>query len=240
VCRACQIAYCRSVLVAKCNISSLRLSFEICSPNKMTRYCQHGKRRNECKDCKGSGICIHGKRRTRCPHCLGSCICEHGRIRSQCHFCCGTSFCLHGKRKHYCRQCKSSSFCPHGRRKGTKCKECFLAAVCDKRRCSLFVNVQLGEQQKLMKLLGEKFDAVVLDTFISGSSAKIFVSNLVCICEGQWLNSETINVYVLMIEAAAKSAARNIASFSSLFVTKIETEVMQCYTFDMCGDAFDM
>jgi Ulp1 family protease len=85
--------------------------------------------------------------------------------------------------------------------------------------------VQPGEQQKLMKLLGKTFDTVVLDTFITGSNAKIFVSNLVCVCEGQWLNSETINVYVLMIEAAAKSTARNVASFSSYFVTKIETEV---------------
>jgi Ulp1 family protease len=100
--------------------------------------------------------------------------------------------------------------------------------------------VQLGEQQKLMKLLGEKADEVVLDTFISGSSAKIFVSNLVCVFEGQWLNSETINVYVLMIEAAAKSAAQNIASFSSYFVTKIETEVNRIYTFDMCGDVCDV
>ena len=85
--------------------------------------------------------------------------------------------------------------------------------------------MQPGEQQKLMKLLGKTFDTVVLDTFITGSNAKIFVSNLVCVCEGQWLNSETINVYVLMIEAAAKSTARNVASFSSYFVTKIETEV---------------
>ena len=222
---ACQIAYCRSVLVVKCNILPVCLSFATCSPNKMTLHCQHGKRRNECKDCGGSSICIHGKRRTRCPHCLGSCICKHGRIRSQCHFCGGTSFCLHGKR--YCRQCKSSSFCPHGKRKGTKCKECLLAGVFTKPRRSLFVNVQLGEQQQLMKLLCKKIDDVVLDTFISGSSAKIFVSNLVCVCEGQWLNSETINVYVLMIEAAAKSAALNIASFSSHFVTKIETEVKQ-------------
>lgn len=90
----------------------------------MTWYCQHGKRRNECKDCKGSSICVHGRRRIRCPQCLGSCICNHGRIRSQCHLCGGSSICFHGKRKSYCKQCGGLSFCPHGKRRGTKCKGC--------------------------------------------------------------------------------------------------------------------
>jgi Ulp1 family protease len=87
-----------------------------------------------------------------------------------------------------------------------------------------------------MKLLAQKGNDVVLDTFISGSSAKIFVDNLMCVHDGQWLNSETINVYVLMIEAAAKSAALNVASFNSYFVTKLETEVSRIYIHGMRCD----
>ena len=228
----------------------------------MTRYCQHGKRRNECKDCKGSSICVHGRRTIRCPQCLGSCICNHGRIRSQCHLCGGSSICFHGKRKSYCKQCGGLSFCPHGKRRGTKCKGCAsdkhisfaaedtvdlrsrngsevllfatdatgtggFAVASSKVRCSLLVSLQPGERQELMKVLAQKDDYVVIDAFISGSSAKIFAFNLKCVRKGEWLNSETINVYVMMIEAVAKSAGLNVTSFNSYFVSQIETQVSQ-------------
>ena len=94
------------------------------------------------------------------------------------------------------------------------------------------------EHQELMKILAKNIDDVVLDMKILGENATIFVVNLVCVHEEQWLNSETINVYVLMISAAAKSAALNVASFNSYFVTKMETEVKDCC--DMCCDACEV
>ena len=97
------------------------------------------------------------------------------------------------------------------------------AAVAPRR--SLFVGVQGGEKQKLADVLAGKDGDKVLDTFILGSSAQIFVMNLVCVRKGEWLNSETINVYVLMIEDAARRAGHNVTSFNSYFVSKIETEV---------------
>ena len=92
-------------------------------------------------------------------------------------------------------------------------------------RRSLFVGVQGGEKQKLADVLAGKDGDKVLDTLILGSSAQIFVMNLVCVRKGEWLNSETINVYVLMIEDAARRAGHNVMSFTSYFVSKIETEV---------------
>ncbi len=92
-------------------------------------------------------------------------------------------------------------------------------------RCSLLVSVQPGEKQELMEVLAKSDDDVVIDILMLGSSATILVFNLKCVRKREWLNSETINIYVLMIEAAAKSAGHNVTSFNSYFVTKIETEV---------------
>ena len=92
-------------------------------------------------------------------------------------------------------------------------------------RRSLLVSVQGSEKQKLADVLAGKDGDKVLDTFILGSSAQVFVMNLVCVRKGEWLNSETINVYVLMIEAAARSAGHNVTSFTSYFLSKIEAEV---------------
>lgn len=109
-----------------------------------------------------------------------------------------------------------------------------LADASDKERRSLLVSVKPGEKQKLMEVLARKDDVVVIDTFISESNAQIFVVDLKCVRKGEWLNSETINVYVLMIEAAAKSAGLNVTSFNSYFVTNIETKVTQFVTCNSC------
>jgi Ulp1 family protease len=94
-----------------------------------------------------------------------------------------------------------------------------------KSRPSLLLAVDRNERSKLQTVMSCSDGEVVLDTFISGASAQIFVMNLVCVRRGEWLNSETINVYVLMIEAAAKKAGMNVTSFNSYFMSKIETEV---------------
>ena len=67
--------------------------------------CPHGRRRNVCKECGGSGICEHGRERDQCKECGGSGICEHGRQRNCCRDCGGSSFCEHGRRRGYCKEC---------------------------------------------------------------------------------------------------------------------------------------
>jgi hypothetical protein len=82
-----------------------------------------------------------------------------------------------------------------------------------------------AERTLLQQRLSAHDSDVILDTMICGSSSKIYVLNLVCVRSGEWLNSETINVYVLMVEAAAKQAGQNVTSFNSYLVSKLETDV---------------
>lgn len=49
--------------------------------------CQHGRQKNECLECVGTGICQHDRRRRHCWECEGSQICEHGSRRSVCKIC---------------------------------------------------------------------------------------------------------------------------------------------------------
>jgi hypothetical protein len=61
--------------------------------------CEHGKRKDRCVDCGGSGICLHGRQKARCVDCGGSGICLHGRQKATCVDCGGSGICLHGRRK---------------------------------------------------------------------------------------------------------------------------------------------
>ena len=67
--------------------------------------CPHGRRRNRCKECGGSGLCEHGRERSRCKECGGKGICEHGRRRTDCKECRGGSVCEHGRRRRACMEC---------------------------------------------------------------------------------------------------------------------------------------
>ena len=49
--------------------------------------CEHGRRKESCKECGGSQICEHGRVRATCKECGGGSICEHGRLRRQCMSC---------------------------------------------------------------------------------------------------------------------------------------------------------
>ena len=68
----------------------------------------HGRQRNTCKECGGSGICEHGRRRSVCKECGGGGICEHGRVRNICKECGGSSICEHGRRRDRCKECGGS------------------------------------------------------------------------------------------------------------------------------------
>jgi Ulp1 family protease len=92
-------------------------------------------------------------------------------------------------------------------------------------RKSLLVPTSPQERGKLEEVMAGHDDDVVLDGFLANASTRITVMNLVCLRSGDWLNSETINVYVLMTEVAAKLAGQNVTSFNSFFVTKLESEV---------------
>lgn len=49
--------------------------------------CEHSKRKDRCKICKGKGICEHNKRKNQCKECGGSQICEHNILKYNCKIC---------------------------------------------------------------------------------------------------------------------------------------------------------
>jgi len=57
------------------------------------RWCEHGKTKTYCKDCKGNSICEHGKIKYRCMECGGTAICEHSKIKYKCKECNAKAFC---------------------------------------------------------------------------------------------------------------------------------------------------
>ena len=92
--------------------------------------CEHGRLRRNCKECGGGSICTHGKLRTRCKECGGGSLCTHGRVRSQCKECGGGDICTHGRMRTRCKECGGGSICTHGRVR-TRCKECGGGSVCE-------------------------------------------------------------------------------------------------------------
>ena len=80
---------------------------------KIRKKCAHGRRKNECRDCKGSSFCVHGRQKARCRDCKGSQICVHGRRKSKCRDCKGSAFCVHGREKCECIKCGGSKICPN-------------------------------------------------------------------------------------------------------------------------------
>jgi mannitol-specific phosphotransferase system IIBC component len=73
--------------------------------SKEKNKCEHGRRRNRCKDCGGTSICEHDRIRSTCKDCGGASICEHNRIRSRCKDCGGGSICEHDRKRSQCKQC---------------------------------------------------------------------------------------------------------------------------------------
>jgi hypothetical protein len=76
------------------------------------KFCaEHGRRRNTCVPCGGSGICEHKRRKWVCSLCNGRPVPQH--------FCkCGS-----GARAAYCRGCRGSGICPCDRRR-EECPTC--------------------------------------------------------------------------------------------------------------------
>ena len=97
--------------------------------------CEHGKRKERCRECGGSSFCGHGKRKERCRECDGSEYCEHEILRFGCKLCSPTAYCDHERIKATCRDCLGAAICEHNRLKYS-CKECDGSAFCkhDKRK----------------------------------------------------------------------------------------------------------
>jgi len=133
----------------------------------VSKKCQHGRLKHQCRDCGGSSICEHKRIRSRCKDCGGSgcvrafcgvgldamcvstepdtveiatAVCEHGKRRIQCVDCKGASICQHGRRKFQCKECNGSAICMHNRRKG-QCTICMGSSICEhsrrRSRCTL-------------------------------------------------------------------------------------------------------
>ena len=93
------------------------------------RKCEHGKRKELCRDCGGLSICIHSKQRAHCKECDGSAFCSHGKEKAYCRECGGSAFCKHDKIRTHCTECGGTVFCIHGKHK-PRCKECGGSAIC--------------------------------------------------------------------------------------------------------------
>ena len=55
--------------------------------------------------------CEHGRRKAQCKACKGIAICEHGRLKAQCNACGGSKICEHGRQKYECKDCGGSGVC---------------------------------------------------------------------------------------------------------------------------------
>jgi hypothetical protein len=117
--------------------------------------CEHGKAKNECKECKGVSICEHNKRRAVCITCQGNQICEHNKRRSRCVECKGSQICEHNKVRSVCKSCEGGSICEHGKIR-SNCKECDGGSICehDKRRivCKLCQGSQICEHDRVKSI----------------------------------------------------------------------------------------
>jgi hypothetical protein len=94
-------------------------------------FCEHGKEKYYCKDCGGAGICEHDKRKEYCVICGGNALCEHGKRKSRCIICGGSALCKeHGIEKSRCFDCGGVEMCKHKMRK-IYCKECDGSSLCE-------------------------------------------------------------------------------------------------------------
>ncbi len=57
------------------------------SGQRIRYVCIHGKRKETCKECGGSGICVHKHHRRFCKQCQGTSLCWHGVQKSRCTLC---------------------------------------------------------------------------------------------------------------------------------------------------------
>ena len=125
--------------------------------------CEHGRQRNNCKDCGGASICEHGRRRSRCKDCGGSQICEHNRQRSSCKDCGGSQICEHNRQRNTCKDCEGASICEHNRQRS------------DCKKCSDPIKITIKNWISTSRQTDKKYDRYDADNFID----KCFLQGLV-------------------------------------------------------------
>ena len=110
----------------------MEISLDICqpvTPKKCAKKCEHGKIKNQCRECGGSSFCEHGIRKFTCKKCGGTEICVHGKRKPICKECGGSDICIHNKQKQTCKECGGSEICRHNKQKH-RCKECGGTSIC--------------------------------------------------------------------------------------------------------------
>lgn len=93
----------------KCNHEKIEYEKLYCL--KIRKKCEHGKRKEECKECNSKSLCEHNKFKSMCKDCNGSKICIHKKFKTNCKLCGGSSFCKHNKYKSICKECNGSKLC---------------------------------------------------------------------------------------------------------------------------------
>ena len=105
----------------------------------MSSKCQHGRRKDRCRDC-GTGICEHNKLKRYCKDCGATSICEHGRRRDRCRECGGGQFCEHDKRRSTCVVCGGGEVCEHKRQRN-RCKNCGGSQLCEHNKAKTYCKI---------------------------------------------------------------------------------------------------
>jgi hypothetical protein len=102
----------------------------------VTKKCEHNKRKDTCKKCKGASICIHSTLKNICRICKGSSICPHDKRKQICKLCNPKAFCIHERLKICCKVCNSKILCKHNKIENS-CKLCNPKIVCEHSRIKL-------------------------------------------------------------------------------------------------------
>jgi len=89
-------------------------------------HCEHGRRKENCKERGGSSVCEHGRQHRTCKECSGAPICEEGWSTQHVQGTCGGEEVQyeHGRRRRPCKEHGGSSVYEHGRQPMPQVKEC--------------------------------------------------------------------------------------------------------------------
>ncbi|KAI9103182.1 hypothetical protein DFS34DRAFT_671390 [Phlyctochytrium arcticum] len=118
---------CRLCLGSFCEHGKKKWNCKVCGGSGL---CEHGSLKYDCRPCGGKGYCEHGKRRRTCKECDGTGHCEQGNVRARCKECGGTGLCEHRLIKYNCKPCGGGAYCQHGKNK-RNCRECGGKDICD-------------------------------------------------------------------------------------------------------------
>ena len=141
--------------------------------------CEHGKRKEICKDCGGSQICKHDKRKEHCIDCGGSQICEHKKVKYTCKECGGSQICEHKKNKNFCIECKGRMICEHKKNKYS-CIECGGSYICEHKK-NKYSCIECGGSQ-ICEHKKRKINCLVCNPHIGCKECQLVIVNKSSLC----------------------------------------------------------